>query len=55
MRTEETYDKKGEVEDVVDMLIRNIQEIMAEVPEGKDRDYIESGSAMVVLVVKKKK
>ena len=47
--------EKGEIEDVMDMMIRCTKEILAEVPEGKDRDHIEVGSAMVMLVVKKRK
>ncbi|KIW78368.1 hypothetical protein Z517_08203 [Fonsecaea pedrosoi CBS 271.37] len=47
--------EKGEVEDVMDMMIRKMKEILEEVPEGKGRDYIDGGSGMVILVVKKKK
>ncbi|EXJ72609.1 uncharacterized protein A1O5_03755 [Cladophialophora psammophila CBS 110553] len=46
--------EKGEVEDILEMVVRRTKEIIEEVPEGKGRDYIESGSGMVVLVVKRK-
>jgi trans-aconitate 3-methyltransferase len=47
--------ERGEVEDVIDMMIRRIKKILAEVPEGEDRNWVEGGSAMVLLVVKKKR
>jgi SAM-dependent methyltransferase len=47
--------EKGELEDVIDHLIRRTKEIMEEVPEGKGRDWFDGGSALVVLVVKKRK
>ncbi|EXJ64107.1 hypothetical protein A1O7_00443 [Cladophialophora yegresii CBS 114405] len=47
--------ESGEVEDVMDTFVRRAKEIMEEVPEGKGRDWIDSGSALVVLVVKKRK
>ncbi|KIW24526.1 uncharacterized protein PV07_10237 [Cladophialophora immunda] len=46
---------KGEVEDVLDLMVRRTKEIIEEVPEGKGRDFVESGSGMVILVVKKRK
>ncbi|KPI39425.1 uncharacterized protein AB675_4960 [Cyphellophora attinorum] len=45
--------EKGEVEDIMDMLVRRMGEIMGEVDEGKGRDWIDSGGGLVVLVVKK--
>ncbi|ETI28034.1 hypothetical protein G647_00483 [Cladophialophora carrionii CBS 160.54] len=47
--------ERGELEDVMDNFVRRSKEIMEEVPEGKGRDWIDSGSALVVLVVKKRK
>ncbi|KIX93388.1 uncharacterized protein Z520_10807 [Fonsecaea multimorphosa CBS 102226] len=47
--------ERGEVEDVLDLLVRKTKEIIEEVPEGKGRDYVENGSRMVILVVKKRK
>lgn len=47
--------ERGEMEDVVDFLMRNIKEIMEEVPEGIGRTWIEAGGSVVVLVVKKRK
>jgi trans-aconitate 3-methyltransferase len=46
--------EKGEVEDVMDMLVRRSREIMEEVPEGKGRDYVDAGGGFVCLRVKKK-
>ncbi|KAG9793300.1 hypothetical protein ABEF93_003510 [Exophiala dermatitidis] len=45
----------GEIEDCVDQLVRRTKEIMEEVPEGKGRDWAEGGSAVVILVIKKRK
>ncbi|KIW73511.1 hypothetical protein PV04_01624 [Phialophora macrospora] len=47
--------EKGEIEDVMDSVIRRSKEIMEEVPEGKGRDWCDIGSGLVVLVVKKRK
>ena len=47
--------ENGEIEDVMDEMIRRMREILDEVPEGKGRDFIEAGSALVLLVVKKRK
>lgn len=44
----------GEVEDCVDRLVRQTRELFDEVPEGRGRDWIEAGAALVVLVIKKK-
>jgi len=46
--------EKGEIEDGVDRVIRTVKEIMAEVPEGKDRDWVDGGSSVVLMVIKKK-
>jgi trans-aconitate 3-methyltransferase len=46
--------EKGEVEDIVDFLVRRSTEILEEVEEGKGRDWIDGGSAIVILLVKKK-
>ncbi|KIX05928.1 uncharacterized protein Z518_03902 [Rhinocladiella mackenziei CBS 650.93] len=47
--------ESGEIEDCVDVLIKQLKEAMEEVPEGKGRDYIDSGSSLVVMVMKKRK
>ena len=47
--------ENGEIEDVMDSMIRHIKEILEEVPEGKGRDWFESGGGTVVLVAKKRK
>ncbi len=46
--------EKGEIEDVVDMMIRLTREVFDQVPEGKGRDWVEGGGALVVMVFKKK-
>ncbi|KAK5451402.1 hypothetical protein LTS15_008166 [Exophiala xenobiotica] len=46
--------ESGAVEDVVDQIIRQTRELFDEVPEGKGRDWVEGGEAMVVMVFKKK-
>ncbi len=47
--------EKGEIEDATDAMTRTAREILDEVPEGKGRDWIDFGSALVVLMVKKRK
>jgi len=47
--------QKGETEDLADKVIREMKELFAEVEEGKDRNWVDSGSAVAVLVVRKKK
>jgi trans-aconitate 3-methyltransferase len=47
--------ERGEVEDIMDMLVRRTKEIMEEVPEGQGRDWIDAGGGLVCLVVKKAK
>ncbi len=47
--------EKGEIEDITEAMVRHAKQILEEVPEGKGRDWVEVGSALVVLVVKKKK
>ncbi|EXJ89345.1 hypothetical protein A1O3_02412 [Capronia epimyces CBS 606.96] len=61
-RWREAYKDKlaaGEVEDCVDKLVRQTRELLEESQtpegEGKPRDWIEGGSAVVVLVIKKRK
>ncbi|EXJ95336.1 hypothetical protein A1O1_00456 [Capronia coronata CBS 617.96] len=57
-RWREAYKDKiasGETEDCVEKLVRQMKEILEEVPEGKGRDWIEGGSAVVVLIIKKRK
>jgi SAM-dependent methyltransferase len=46
--------EKGEVEDCLDVFLRITKETLAEVPDGVGRDWIEGGSEMVLLVIKKK-
>ncbi|KAK5224039.1 hypothetical protein LTR47_010061 [Exophiala xenobiotica] len=46
--------ESGEVEDVVDQILRQTRELFDEVPEGKGRDWVEGGEALVVMVFKKK-
>ncbi|KIW15865.1 hypothetical protein PV08_05915 [Exophiala spinifera] len=47
--------ERGEVEDLVDKLLRQTRELLDEVPEGRGRDWLEGGSAVVVMTIKKKK
>ena len=47
--------EKGEIEDITETLARQAKEILDEVPEGKGRNWVEMGSAVVVLIVKKRK
>ncbi|KIW45103.1 hypothetical protein, variant [Exophiala oligosperma] len=47
--------ERGEVEDLVDKVFRESVELLEEVPEGRGRDWVEGGSAVVVMTIKKKK
>ncbi|KAL6244814.1 hypothetical protein RBB50_008342 [Rhinocladiella similis] len=47
--------ERGELEDLIDKVLRQSRELMEEVPEGKGRDWVEGGSAVVVITIKKKK
>jgi SAM-dependent methyltransferase len=44
---------KGEIEDCAAYMIRRVQEVMAEVPEGEGRDWIEGGSPIGMIFIKK--
>lgn len=46
--------ERGEIEDCVEQVLRQTRELMDEDPEMKGRDWIEGGSALVILVIKKK-
>ncbi|KAJ9608196.1 hypothetical protein H2200_007184 [Cladophialophora chaetospira] len=46
--------EKGEIEDIMDAMVKRAREILDEVPEGRGRDWVDVGSALVVLVVKKR-
>lgn len=46
--------KNGEVEDLVDKLVRQVKELFDEVEEGKGRTWVDCGTSVGVLVVKKK-
>ncbi|KEF60127.1 uncharacterized protein A1O9_04977 [Exophiala aquamarina CBS 119918] len=47
--------QNGQVEDLLDKVMREIKELFAEVEEGKDRDWMDVGSAVAVLVVRKRR
>jgi hypothetical protein len=46
--------ERGEVEDCAVYMIRRVKEAMAEVPEGEGRDWIEGGSPVGMIFLKKK-
>lgn len=46
--------EKGEIEDIVDKVMRRTRELLDETEEGKGRDWMEGGSALVIMVIKKK-
>ncbi|KAK5045859.1 hypothetical protein LTR84_008952 [Exophiala bonariae] len=47
--------KSGEVEDLVDKLVRQVKELFDEVEEGKGRTWVDCGTSVGLLIVKKKK
>lgn len=46
--------ERGEIEDCAAYVIRRVKEVMAEVPEGEGRDWIEGGSPIGMIFLKKK-
>jgi SAM-dependent methyltransferase len=47
--------EKGEVEDLLDKVTREMKDLFAEVEEGKDRNWMDAGSSIAVLVIRKRK
>lgn len=47
--------QKGEIEDLLDKVTREMKEVFAEVEQGKDREWMDAGSAVAVLVIRKRK